>query len=698
MAKRKKPAGRRKSTKVASRSSAEYHLTTDLAFNTAESSIQSIDYSPYNRSNLDPHLGADDDNELDDEDSIVDPIQAAEDVGNHSDSDDEDDDDEDDDDDEEAAAAAEQEVDADAEELLDSIDNGLDDATVVDVDLVKKNLRKAKTLPSVPDLYGMPRETCGQKKSSENTTKCMFAWHCYMAERDKRDVPYVEPLDADGKKKPQTELFGLSLYRPEAFTDTSYDEKAYDTLFLGRAFGVLAKYCTYAMLKKAVCFYNAHLKAEHYNRMLAAGHPSPRLSDPQVGRNQTVKQQTAAASELRATAAMSKCEDLFSAVDNYISDDEDRRIMEGVMSPISAGKIATMHPLNRLNLAASYTASRQDVRRGDEHYQQFRVQRFVRELKNLGPRGTNCCFFMARQAKHNKTGRIEVMAYGPHCDPILDASAWHGAQLLYRAFCQNEELMLFKEDGSFDFIRQFKVPTYKSVDGGASKRKDRRISKDVYRSNWANAFEDAGVMVQKIITQWRLQAYMEMDNAGLSDSQMARMAGHRSAGKDQTTAQAQNYQTNVTVQGVAQRCGFSNPKHPEHHQVARYEAWKVAEEFAFYLCKDNFVKWSLSINELHSACKSHKERVARRLITAKNCIDCMLYEITAFLLMMASRPVRPGSHELCSDEPCYFDRHRLSLTLRDVLSLRAFRLPDREVARSYGGSFQCRKYIPHGRH
>ena len=670
MPKRKTATPRRSSRRKAaapSRFSAEYVLQTDFDFINAEQQVAAIDYAPFSRSSVDAFPGRDDDDDDEDEDDH-DGLHYLLNTSTETVDTDEEVEDEDADDEQAAAEAAQAENDADAEEIIDALD-GADD--VVDLKLLKKSFRKSRTLPSVPDLYGMPRAICGQKLSSEQGTKCMFAWHCYMSEREGR-TPYVDYRNSDGEKKPQTELFGLSLYRPEAFTNSQHDEKAYDTLFLGRAFGVLAKYCTYQMLKKSVVFYNAHMKAEHYNRMLAAGHPSPRLSDPQVGKNQTVKQQMLACNEQRASRAMDNCEDLFTAVDSYISDDEDRRIMEGVLSPIVGGKIQTMHPLNRLNLAASYTASRQDVRRGDEHYQQFRVQRFVQRLRNLGPYGTDVLFFMSRKAKHNKYGRIELMAYGPHLDPLLDATAWHGAQLLYRLFCQQETLIFFNEDGSFDYTRQYKVPTYKSVEGGANRRTDRRISKDVYRSNWQNAFLDAGVKVKKIITQWRLQAYMEMDMAGLSDSQMARMAGHRSAGKDQTAAQAQNYQTNVTVHGVAQRCGVTNPRHPERLQVSRYEAWTVASEFAHYLCRDNLAKWSLAMDQLHSACRSHKERVRKRLITGKHCVDCMIFEVTAFCLMIASRPVMPVTFELCIEEPCYFERHKLSPTLRDVLSLPEF--------------------------
>jgi len=51
----------------------------------------------------------------------------------------------------------------------------------------------------------------------------------------------------------------------------------------------------------------------------------------------------------------------------------------------------------------------------------------------------------------------------------------------------------------------------------------------------------------------------------------------------------------------------------------------------------------------------------------------MIYEVTAFCLMLASRPVNPGTHETSFDDECYFDTHKASPTLRDVLQLPQFK-------------------------
>ena len=60
-----------------------------------------------------------------------------------------------------------------------------------------------------------------------------------------------------------------------------------------------------------------------------------------------------------------------------------------------------MDTLNRLNFAASFCASQQDVRRGDEHYGQWIVTRFTQFQKKLGFRGTEITVVMTKQAKRN---------------------------------------------------------------------------------------------------------------------------------------------------------------------------------------------------------------------------------------------------------------------------------------------------------
>jgi len=56
--------------------------------------------------------------------------------------------------------------------------------------------------------------------------------------------------------------------------------------------------------------------------MFAAGHPSPFLGEPEVGKNEEVRKFLTELLSLRATWVMENCEDLFGAVDTLITKDE----------------------------------------------------------------------------------------------------------------------------------------------------------------------------------------------------------------------------------------------------------------------------------------------------------------------------------------------------------------------------------------
>lgn len=351
-------------------------------------------------------------------------------------------------------------------------------------------------------------------------------------------------------------------------------------------------------------------------------------------------------------------------------------MLELVFRPLQTGKVARMEAINRINFAASFCASQQDVRRGDEHYGQFIVQRFVRPLKKLGARlgGTVVSMVMTRQAKHNQYGRIELMGYAPHIDPIRCSSSWHGLNWLVRIQTLKERLVRFKTDGSFDFEAQYAVPTYRAATQGRGERKDLRIGKVTYRNNWAAFFAEAGVLVGKLTSQWRIQAFHEMDESGMTDSQMARMSGHRAQGKDQTAAQAQNYQTNLSVHGLAQRAGCPRPHKPETHNVPSQSVTTVVHEFFKLLCGANLVLWQAQIHCLHAKCKTHGERQQQRLITGKHFVDSLVYDVENAIRLLASRPRDPVTGKLVgSRSHCYYDNFRDSTTFYDLFNHEAFR-------------------------
>jgi len=205
----------------------------------------------------------------------------------------------------------------DDSEEEDGMDANFEDA---EKDLgMKHRLVNTRTLPSVPVLYGLNREICGQSESSEKTSKCVFAWHSLICSTTNRKA-FTDP-----KGLLPGEKVGLGLYRPSAFTASTSDCKAYDTKFLGEAFAFLSTYATANIMKKAITFYNAHLRAEYRIRMMAAGNPSAANGDAKVGQNSDVKKYLNAALGKRASQAMERCDDLHSAVDTHITDVEIHR-------------------------------------------------------------------------------------------------------------------------------------------------------------------------------------------------------------------------------------------------------------------------------------------------------------------------------------------------------------------------------------
>jgi len=65
-----------------------------------------------------------------------------------------------------------------------------------------------------------------------------------------------------------------------------------------------------------------------------------------------------------------------------------------------------------------------------------------------------------------------------------------------------EVLVIFKEEGKFNFVVQYKVPTYRAATPGHGKKKDIRIGKVTYHNIWATFYAEAGVLVAKLTLQW----------------------------------------------------------------------------------------------------------------------------------------------------------------------------------------------------
>jgi len=340
-------------------------------------------------------------------------------------------------------------------------------------------------------------------------------------------------------------------------------------------------------------------------------------------------------------------------------------LIESIFSPKSGGEVERMDPLNRLNFGASFCASQQDLRRGDEHYMQWIVQRFLRFYRKIGPSGTQVSMTVTRQAKHNQFGRFEYTGCTPHMDASRDQSVWHGLMWLQRVVVEGEVF-----DFS-DYKKIFAIPTYRAT------KSKQRIGKRVYRTNWKHFFNDNDIYLSKITSQWRLQGIQELDDDDIDGGSIARHSGHQAQCVQMSVAQQRNYQTNPSKKTMVSRsCG--NSKKIQEHQPS----WTVEEatdqmfsEFDSSLAKllhdrDNVV------GRAFKTCKTRKEREKFCLYTMRGTLDSMILDIKRAMQFLASRPVDPVTMQIVQDSPNWYRKYeRNSTTFRTLFSKPFFQQP-----------------------
>jgi hypothetical protein len=173
---------------------------------------------------------------------------------------------------------------------------------------------------------------------------------------------------------PFDENFGLGLYNPSSsFTtsgglDSDFNRDRVRKFFLNlQEVGLSA-----SQMDKAKQFINSHLRCEFKNRLIAANHQNPYLGNPRVGEAVEVAGIINHVRGQTARKDMDECIDLHAEVDNYIEKQQDRLMLELAMDVVSChdSKVGKMNDLSKLEFAASYNSSKQNLRRGEEHYNQ----------------------------------------------------------------------------------------------------------------------------------------------------------------------------------------------------------------------------------------------------------------------------------------------------------------------------------------
>jgi hypothetical protein len=563
----------------------------------------------------------------------------------------------------------EQEIEELGNNADDDIEGNGGESNSSDISQFKGAMKKIVngSMPSIPDIYGIDRACCGTKQNTEDRFRTITKyWMVYVLHREENDSPFVEN-------------FGLGLYNSESFSpsgglDSDFNRDRVRKFFLFlQEVGVSA-----SQMEKAKQFINSHLRCEFKNRLMAANHQNPYLGNPRVGEAVEVAGIINDVRGQKARKDMDDCIDLHAEVDNYIEKKQDRLMLESAMGLVSCtnGKVSKMNDLSKLEFVASYNSSKQNLRRGEEHYNQRLIQRFVRRIEGIGPApGMLCVHVVTNESKRNKSGHFQYTAFARHIDPQQDTAACHGILLLYRLCHCNQHIQDF-----FDYRSLYQVATYPSLRSGLFLPETRDQARRHYSSCWEPFFLDARVNTTKLTHQPRVQGGQDCDRKGCTATDISRMHGHQVATADQSKAGRESYMKNPPTSCLIALSG-GDPKEPLLHAPAWASIFpsesligQIPEVRNLILQRDEAVR-------RFNACKSVKECREYRLYTIKGTLECMLFEIQCAFQLFASRPVDPETYVQKVDEPTFYERFRHG-TLRDIFNLPVFLSSDYEAFRT----------------
>jgi hypothetical protein len=499
--------------------------------------------------------------------------------------------------------------------------------------------------PKIPGLYNIEQGDCGTKVSTERGFRPVWKlWRAY--------------CELNGRVAPHMADRGLQLYDPTRLG--GYSERNFDRAVVESFFKYLVAQPDTKpdLMTKAKTFINAHLKCEFYTLLRDFSEEHPHIpASVNVGENVSVKNSCQSVIGRKADRSREECLDLYADIDNVISEKQIRSMMEFVFLPKPGGEVEKMNLLYRLEFAASFSLSMQDLRRSEEHRDQLLVQRFTKRVRSIGPvPGTIVSMNLTNKAKHNHVGRLEYTGAAPHSDQLRDSTAWHGLMWLYRFVVKQEGFPNFQ-----DYTELYKVATYRAHESNNT------IPENSFSVMWRSFYTDAEVVVGKLTHQPRRQAQQEMDEDGCDTADIARMAGHAVASVKHTRAQMESYLTNVWSPGLVHRA-------KGNHKELRLHcpAWRSQSSLlVLVLLVPGLVEQQAAIQLEYDACKSMEERKTKRLCLALASINSMLNDIGAAIQMLASRPVDPVTGALLADQPTIRTQF-LQFALHDMLNLEAF--------------------------
>jgi hypothetical protein len=189
----------------------------------------------------------------------------------------------------------------------------------------RANAQKTCGLPSFEKLYGAPLDVLGASASTVAGFHPIFVfWDRFCKEKGQR-ISYIDPDKTDVKH-----LFALDLYKEDAFTGEEIHGDRYDKHLIITFFKWLqVESGTVDHFNKGKGFFNAHLRAEHYKRMAAAGHLNPHIGVAKVGTITEIKNLCRDVTKGKATNAMDTYRDLYERADDLLTDQDIRGNVSG---------------------------------------------------------------------------------------------------------------------------------------------------------------------------------------------------------------------------------------------------------------------------------------------------------------------------------------------------------------------------------
>ena len=536
---------------------------------------------------------------------------------------------------------------------------------------VRLGLVHSRTFPWVPELYGLLRKDCGISLSTERTClRSVWPWyHHYCLNELGKDKSHVAP--GDGVQ--QSQLLGLELYHAECFTSTASDHEQYNKDHIRKFFDWMMDLGVGRnLIKKTKTFFNAHLRAEHHNRMLAANHRYPQLGRAEIGHESFAKSALKDAAQTASDRAREEYVCIHSNVDKPITPTETRDMLQDVFEPKPNGEVAKLDALYRLVFASSYCASAQDLRRGEEHYKQWYNTRYIRRNEELGNGdGPFTHLVKSVKSKHNTQNRRETFGGIPNRNPLNDFVGWNGILLSYRLVILKEPFPDF-----LDYKKLWYVASYPSLSpaepGRGGPSLFARITSSQYRACWKAFYLDNKICTGYITKQWRHQGYHDADDRGCDQSAIQKIAGwrHDQHADKETKAERDHYANNVPLRGMV-TMAKGDPKHPQHFYLPRYV--QVYDEFLNLFAEiAPHVTRQKEVETKYKTYRTKKSMCSDRVATAHETALNFLEELRSGFRFLASRPVDPRTLQLLPEEPCFFDKFRYCSTLRHFFDHPAF--------------------------